>query len=188
MSSRLRAVLVKTIVIAGVYAVGLGASTTSPQNPGPSSGECWQLPRELDYLPWVREWDVWHQISGNAKLTSAVMSVSANLRPVLMALVYQESGFDEHAVGPTNDYGLFQLSGKFYDRWLPAELMNVDTNIKLGIQHFLTEWYRFRGSEWHALAAYNAGPAAVVSGNVPALTQRHVECIQQKADEFRKLF
>src|SRR5690554_4035487 len=52
--------------------------------------------------------------------------------------------------------------------------------IALGIEHYLTEYHRFRGSRWHAIAAYNAGPRRVIDRRVPETTLRYVEKVLAK--------
>ncbi len=104
----------------------------------------------------------------------------AGLGPVDWLLLYQanievESGYDPGAVSPVGAIGLGQL--------MPgtASLLAVDPrdwrqNLDGSARYLLTQLHRF-GSPELALAAYNAGPEAVVQhGGIPPYeeTQGHV--------------
>lgn len=143
------------------------------------------VPSELSHTAYVQEWAHWHRITGLPELATALMRAPAEVRADLAAIAYVESGYNPAAVGPTGDYGLFQLNGAFYVLWPPQELLDLDTNIALGIEHYLTEYHRFRGSRWHAVAAYNAGPRRVINQQVPDSTARYAEKVLAKALEVR---
>lgn len=143
------------------------------------------VPSELAHTVYVQEWAHWHRITGLPELATALMRAPAEVRADLAAIAYVESGYNPQAVGPTGDYGLFQLHGAFYILWSPQDLLDLDTNIALGIEHYLTEYHRFRGSRWHAIAAYNAGPRRVIDQRLPASTLRYAEKVLAKALEVR---
>jgi len=79
----------------------------------------------------------------------------------LVRLVMQaESGFQPHAVSPKGAIGLMQLMPE------TAQSLGVDPadpvqNVDAGARYLRDLLQKYDGHLWHALAAYNAGPAAV---------------------------
>ncbi len=94
-------------------------------------------------------------------------SARYNLNPYLVAsLIRQESEFNPAAISYANAYGLMQLLpvvGRQMARELGMEhfqtfqLLDPDTNIKLGTRYLRQMLDKFNGVEEYALAAYNAG-------------------------------
>ncbi len=94
-------------------------------------------------------------------------SARYNLNPYLVAsLIRQESEFNPSAVSYANAYGLMQLLpvvGRQMAHELGMEhfqtfqLLDPETNIKLGTRYLRQMLDKFNGVEEYALAAYNAG-------------------------------
>lgn len=94
-------------------------------------------------------------------------SAKNNLDPYLVAsLIRQESEFNPAAISYANAYGLMQLLpsvGRQMAReegmahFQTFQLLDPETNIKLGTRYLRQMLDRFGGVEEYALAAYNAG-------------------------------
>ena len=94
-------------------------------------------------------------------------SAKNNLDPYLVAsLIRQESEFDPSVISYANAYGLMQLLptvGRTMAReeglthFQTFQLLDPDTNIRLGTRYLRQMLDRFGGVEEYALAAYNAG-------------------------------
>jgi soluble lytic murein transglycosylase len=99
-------------------------------------------------------------------------SAKNNLDPYLVAsLIRQESEFNPSAISYANAYGLMQLlpsSGKMLAReegmthFQTYQLLNPETNIRLGTRYLRQTLDKFGGITEYALAAYNAGDSRVV--------------------------
>lgn len=112
------------------------------------------------------------------------------LDPALLAgLIRQESNFNPQAVSPAGARGLTQL--------MPATAAGLGVTdagdpaqaIEGGARYLRQQLDRFGNDPTQALAAYNAGPGAVIRhGGVPpyAETQAYVRSVQQYADEYRR--
>jgi soluble lytic murein transglycosylase len=95
-----------------------------------------------------------------------------HLDPYLVAsLIRQESEFNPSAVSPANAYGLMQMLpsvGKAMaheegmGHFETFQLLDPDTNIRLGTRYLRQTLDRFGGVTEYALAAYNAGGERVV--------------------------
>ncbi len=98
-------------------------------------------------------------------------SAKNNLDPYLVAsLIRQESEFDPAVISYANAYGLMQLLpsvGKVMareeglTRFQTFQLLDPDTNIRLGTRYLRQMLDKFGGVEEYALAAYNAGDSRV---------------------------
>ncbi len=99
-------------------------------------------------------------------------SAKNNLDPYLVAsLIRQESEFNPSVVSYANAWGLMQLLpsvGKAMakeegiGRFQTFQLLDPETNIRLGTRYLRQMVERFGGVEEYALAAYNAGDSRVV--------------------------
>jgi len=99
-------------------------------------------------------------------------SAKNNLDPYLVAsLIRQESEFNPSVVSYANAYGLMQLLpsvGKAMAKeegishFETFQLLNPETNIRLGTRYLRQMLDRFGGVQEYALAAYNAGDSRVV--------------------------
>ena len=98
-------------------------------------------------------------------------SAKNNLDPYLVAsLIRQESEFNPSVVSYANAWGLMQLLpsvGKAMakqegmSRFQTFQLLDPETNIKLGTRYLRQMMDRFGGVQEYALAAYNAGDSRV---------------------------
>ena len=99
-------------------------------------------------------------------------SAKNNLDPYLVAsLIRQESEFNPAVISYANAWGLMQLvpiTGKAMAReegithFETFQLLNPETNIRLGTRYLRQMLDRFGGVQEYALAAYNAGDSRVV--------------------------
>jgi soluble lytic murein transglycosylase len=99
-------------------------------------------------------------------------SAKNHLDPYLVAsLIRQESEFNPSAVSRANAYGLMQMLPSVGKAMAQAEgmghfetfqLLDPDTNIRLGTRYLRQTLDRFGGVTEYALAAYNAGGERVV--------------------------
>lgn len=80
--------------------------------------------------------------------------------PALVAAVVEvESGGDRYAVSSRGALGLMQATR---DKFLPTQNpFDPETNLDVGARYLAEQMKRFDGDLTLALAAYNAGPAAV---------------------------
>jgi soluble lytic murein transglycosylase len=99
-------------------------------------------------------------------------SAKNNLDPYMVAsLIRQESEFDPSVVSYANAWGLMQLLptvGKTMAKeegishFQTFQLLDPETNIRLGTRYLRQMMERFGGVQEYALAAYNAGDSRVV--------------------------
>src|SRR3974390_497868 len=99
-------------------------------------------------------------------------SAKNNLDPYLVAsLIRQESEFNQSVISYANAYGLMQIEpsvGKSLARqegisgFQTYQLLNPETNIRLGTRYLRQMLDKFGGVQEYALAAYNAGDSRVV--------------------------
>lgn len=88
-------------------------------------------------------------------------------RQLVRSVMAAESGFAKQAVSPKGAIGLMQLMPA------TAEDLGVDPhdpaqNVDGGVRYLRDLLVKYGGELWHALAAYNAGPAAVDKyGTIP---------------------
>lgn len=124
-----------------------------------------------------------------AQLEGYIEGASAeyHLRPSLLrALIRMESGFNANAVSPKGAQGLTQLMPGTAAALGVADPFDPAQNIMGGARYLRQQLDRFNGDERLALAAYNAGPGAVLRYNgVPPFpeTQRYVNSILDQAAE-----
>jgi soluble lytic murein transglycosylase len=157
--------------------------------------DIWEL---LYPLPW------WQEVRDQA--------AAAELDPYLIAgLIRQESAFNEHAISPSNAYGLMQIlprTGRELSRKLGIpgystnSLFNPRVNIRMGV-HYLKGLIEDHGGRLEdALAAYNAGPDRVESWrqggfkdvnefveSIPfSETREYVQIVLRNAEIYRRLY
>lgn len=94
---------------------------------------------------------------------------------VALAVAQHESSFNPQAVSAPNkngtqDYGVFQLNTALLsDKGIsPSQALDPAVNIDAGVSTLATYWQRYGGDLPSVLGAYNAGPGAVSSGNLPS--------------------
>jgi soluble lytic murein transglycosylase len=99
------------------------------------------------------------------KSLTAFSEVGFKLDPYLvLALIRQESAFNEKARSPAGAMGLMQLMPRtayLVSRVKKNSLFNPDINVKVGSKYFSDLIDRFNGDVELALASYNAGPLRV---------------------------
>jgi hypothetical protein len=81
---------------------------------------------------------------------------------LMMRLVKQESGFNPRATSKVGAKGLMQLMDKTGAAYGVTDPYNPDQNLAGGMQYFSELLKQFGGDVNLALAAYNAGPDAVI--------------------------
>jgi len=124
----------------GALAVAAAKSVTSP---GPAAGLAAQ-PRPFDAL--VRE-------------TAAQYGVDAAL---VHAVIWVESGYNPRAVSQRGAAGLMQLMPETARRYGVADLFDPVANVRGGVRYLTDLLKMFNNDVRLALAAYNAGEAAVI--------------------------
>ena len=99
---------------------------------------------------------------------------------LVMALIQQESGFNQNALSKAGAQGLMQLMPATAKSLGVQNAFNPEQNIEGGVKYLKGLLDRFHGNKILALAAYNAGPNAVKKYNgVPPYkeTQNYVRNI-----------
>jgi len=100
-----------------------------------------------------------------------------NLDPnLLYALVYVESGGKKKAISPKKAMGLTQLTYRTAKAMRVRNVFDPEQNL-MGGAKYLSLQMKFFGNERDALAAYNAGPGRVRSGNLPIETRNYIDKI-----------
>lgn len=54
---------------------------------------------------------------------------------IALSVASVESGLNPNAVGPTKDLGVFQLNPKTFNSYSKKQLLDPETNIKLGVRY-----------------------------------------------------
>ena len=139
-------------------------------------------------------------------------SAKNNLDPYLVvSLIRQESEFNPSAISPANAYGLMQLLpsvGKSLahqegiDHFQTFQLLDPETNIRLGTRYLRQTLNKFGGVTEYALAAYNAGDERVLDWqsagpyqgidefveSIPFTeTREYVEAIERNIETYKEI-
>ncbi len=105
-------------------------------------------------------------LTDQIRSTATVYGVSPELA---IAVATRESGLNPNARGAAGEVGLFQLMPSTA-AGLGVNPYDLSQNIAGGVLYLRQMLSRYNGDTRLALAAYNAGPGTVDSGNVPART------------------
>jgi soluble lytic murein transglycosylase len=115
----------------------------------------------------------WHTLFPQPYWTTLTADAGKyNLDPVMVAsLIRQESEFNPAVISHANAYGLMQMLPSVGRQMAkadgmgaidPSQLLNPDTNLRLGIRYLKQTLDKFGGVPEYAFAAYNAGDDRVV--------------------------
>jgi soluble lytic murein transglycosylase-like protein len=118
--------------------------------------------RELVVASFAREFRISVPLASNIYAAAVEESVEPQ---VAFGLVRAESSFRTAAVSPVGAVGLTQLMPATA-RWLVPgttrrDLMNTDTNLRIGFKYLRYLMEKYEGDEQLALTAYNRGPGTV---------------------------
>lgn len=156
------------LVIAAAAGLGVGSSESPPPVQVAAAERAVVTQRPLPSRPWCPV---------PPRFRGAFVAAAADARlPValLAAMAHVESRFHPHARSPKGAVGLLQVLPTT-GRYLGLDVSRPATNVLAGAR-FMRELLDRFGSANVALAAYNAGPAAVErAGGAPSLeTLRYV--------------
>jgi soluble lytic murein transglycosylase-like protein len=118
--------------------------------------------RELVVASFAKEFNIPVTLAGSIHNAA----VEARIPPKMaFGLVQAESSFRTRAVSPVGAVGLTQVMPATA-RWLVPgttrnDLMNTDTNLRIGFSYLRQLLDRYDGDEMLALTAYNRGPGTV---------------------------
>ena len=96
---------------------------------------------------------------------------------LIRAMIQVESGWNTDAVSNKGAQGLMQLMPRTAAMLGVSNPFDPAQNIEGGVRYISDLTDKYRGDIEKALAAYNAGPARVDSGNIPEVSKRYVKNI-----------
>ncbi len=96
---------------------------------------------------------------------------------LIRAMIQVESGWNTEAVSNKGAQGLMQLMPRTAAMLGVSNPFDPAQNIEGGVRYISDLTDKYRGDIEKALAAYNAGPARVDSGNIPEVSKRYVKNI-----------
>jgi hypothetical protein len=108
---------------------------------------------------------------------------------LLAAMVATESGFTPRAVSPRGALGLMQVTPEIGEAYGAQDLFDPYVNVDVGSRYLHSLLKDFDGDLERALAAYNAGPAAVARyRGVPpyAETRSYVREVMERYAEYTR--
>lgn len=116
------------------------------------------------------------------------IALSDHLDPLLIkAIISVESCFDTHATSSAGAKGLMQLMPKTANHLGIGQLYNPTNNLDAGMRYFSKLMTEFSNNVSLALAAYNAGPSAVIKYNgIPPYPQT-VHYVHRVITNYHKL-
>lgn len=109
--------------------------------------------------------------------------------PLMLAVMWLESNFNEKVVSKTNDYGLMQIN-KINHKWLSEKLgitdfLDAKQNIKAGVYMLSTYLLKYEDVD-KALMAYNLGEAgAHRHWNAGKYTTKYVQLTRQRLEQLQ---
>ena len=101
-------------------------------------------------------------------------------------LIQVESGWKTDAVSDKGAQGLMQLMPKTAAMLGVEDPFDPVQNIEGGVRYISDLTDKYRGDIEKALAAYNAGPTRVDSGNIPEVSRRYVRNIMSLYHRIRQ--
>lgn len=158
-------------------------------------------PRPLDwpvFLDGSKAQEIFKEPEPTSALSSTAIGIRAKhhatqygLSPKLViAVIKAESAFNHRARSPKGALGLMQVlpsTARDYGVYDPANLLQIDENIRVGTSHLARLMQRFDGDLPLVLAAYNAGEGAVIRSGwrIPPYpeTERYVKKIMHSLSE-----
>lgn len=115
-------------------------------------------------------------------ITSAAQQYGVD--PALaLAVAKTESSFNPNAVSPAGAIGVMQLMPATA-AGLGVDPSDPQQNIQGGVQLLSQLLDKYNGNVQQALWAYNAGPGAVASGNLPAETAAYIPTVLANMQDF----
>ena len=106
---------------------------------------------------------------------------------LIRAMIQVESGWDTEAVSNKGAQGLMQLMPRTAAMLGVNDPFDPEQNIEGGVRYISDLTDKYRGDIEKALAAYNAGPARVDSGNIPEVSRRYVKNIMAIYRKLREM-
>lgn len=106
---------------------------------------------------------------------------------LIRAMIQVESGWNTDAVSNKGAQGLMQLMPRTAAMLGVNDPFDPVQNIEGGVRYISDLTDKYRGDIEKALAAYNAGPARVDSGNIPEVSRRYVKNIMSIYRKLREM-
>lgn len=106
---------------------------------------------------------------------------------LIRAMIQVESGWTTDAVSNKGAQGLMQLMPRTAAMLGVNDPFDPVQNIEGGVRYISDLTDKYRGDIEKALAAYNAGPARVDSGNIPEVSKRYVRNIMSIYRKLREV-
>ena len=109
--------------------------------------------------------------------------------PLMLAVMWHESNFNEKAVSRTNDYGLMQIN-KINHKWLSekfgiTDFLDAKQNIKAGVYILSTYLLKYEDID-KALMAYNLGETGARRyWNAGRYTTRYVQLTRKRLEQLQ---
>jgi hypothetical protein len=153
------------------------------------------LPGLMGYLGWwlISSPVLVYSTTGEALYEQLITTTARGygLDPALVkAVVKCESGFNPWAQSPKGAQGLMQLMPSTQTMLGVSNPFHPQHNVEAGARYLAMLKQTFSGDEQLALAAYNAGPQAVIAAGytVPAMaeTQQYVRCVFAAYEQYRQ--
>ncbi len=107
-------------------------------------------------------------------------------KELIQAMIQVESGWKTDAVSDKGAQGLMQLMPKTAAMLGVEDPFDPVQNIEGGVRYISDLTDKYRGDIEKALAAYNAGPTRVDSGNIPEVSRRYVRNIMSLYHRIRQ--
>ncbi len=106
---------------------------------------------------------------------------------LIRAMIQVESGWNTDAVSNKGAQGLMQLMPRTAAMLGVKNPFDPEQNIEGGVRYISDLTDKYRGDIEKALAAYNAGPARVDSGDIPDVSKRYVKNIMAIYRKLREM-